>query len=246
MDVLKVEWLTPPDPPVINDEEVHVWRIDHSDFVPLYPELVSLLSADERQRLERYHFVKDRNRFAIGRGILRRILAHYSGAKPSELSFSYNSLDKPYLEGQQKRLSFNISFSKGIQLAAIASNMSVGIDVEFIDTSFPALEVAKQYFSREEITSLRDLQPDLQTAAFFDCWTKKEAYTKGVGEGLSHPLPEMTIVSGSSNSFSVSSHEVETTGWSVMSFVPAPGFVASLACEACRKTIRYFHWPWEN
>ena len=242
MDIPKIEWTITSQPPVINGEEVHIWRIDLSDFADAAPKFIQLLSADEQQRASQYHFEKDRNNFIIRRAMLRMLLGSYLDIQPAELNFIYNNFDMPALEVEIP-IHFNSSSSNGIGIVAITLNARIGVDIEFVDAAFPTLEIAEKYFSADEVRAIRDLPPELQTAAFFDCWTKKEAYVKAVGEGMSHPLPNLAILSEKPNSFSVAATSVETKGWSVTSFIPEPQYIASLAYEGKLKTISHFHWP---
>ena len=241
MDIPRVEWVITSRPPVITGEEVHIWRIDLSDLANVKPELFNLLSADERQRADKFHFEKDRSRFIIRRAILRMLLGEYLNAPPGELGFIYNNFDKPSLAFNTE-IYFNASSSNNVGIVAIMLNARIGIDVELIDAQFPKLEIAERYFSTDEVRAIHDLQPELQTAVFFDCWTKKEAFVKAVGDGMSHPLPNMVISSEKWASFLVNATSVETEGWNVTSFIPEKNYIASLAYEGKERSALFFDW----
>ncbi len=242
MDIPKVEWAITSQPPVITGEDVHIWRIDLSDPSNAESAFLNLLSADERQRADKFHFEKDRSRFIVRRSMLRKLLSSYLDMPPVELNFVYNNFEKPALE-LEIPIRFNSSSSKGIGMVAITLTARIGIDIEFVDAAFPKLEIAEKYFSTDEVSAIRDLQPELQTAAFFDCWTKKEAYIKAVGDGMSHPLPNLVISSKKPDSFSIDATSEETKGWCVTSFIPEQNYIASLAYESGQKAVKYFHWP---
>jgi 4'-phosphopantetheinyl transferase len=241
MDIPRVEWAIASQPPVINSEEVHIWRIDLSDFTDAIPKNFQLLSADEQQKVRRYHFETDRNNFTIRRAALRTLLGSYLDMQPEELNFIYNNFDKPALEVETP-IRFNASSSNGIGVVAIKLDARIGIDIEFLDTAFPKLVIAEKYFSSSEVRALHDLEPEMQTTAFFDCWTKKEAYVKAVGDGMSHPLPTLTILSEKPDSLLIAATSEEKRGWSVKSFIPKDGYIASVAYEGGLESIRYFQW----
>ena len=242
MDITKVEWTITSQPPNLNGEEVHVWRIDLSDIAEAMPKLSQLLSSDEQQKASRYHFEKDRNNFTIRRAVLRKVLSLYMDVTPAELHFIYNNFDKPALEADTS-IRFNASSSRGIGIVAIVLDTRIGIDIEFLDASFSKLEIAEKYFSTDEVRAIGDLQSELRTAAFFDCWTKKEAYVKAVGDGMSHPLPNLAISSEKPGSFSIAATSEEEKGWTVKSFIPEENYIASVAYEGGLRTIRHFQLP---
>ena len=228
MRISKIEWAATSRPPVLNSGEVHIWRLCTADLVNAEPELRQLLSADECQRGEKYHFEKDRINFIIRRGILRRLLGSYVGVQAVDLCFIYNNFDKPALEADIQ-VGFNSSSSRDISMFAFTFDAKIGIDIEYVDAEFPKNDIAERYFSTDEVQAIRDLRPDLQTAAFFDCWTKKEAYVKAIGEGMSHPLPNLAASEA-------------TKGWNIMSFIPEENFIASLAYEGTQRAHKYFRW----
>lgn len=241
MDIPKVEWAVASKPPVLSGEDVHIWRIGLCDLADASPRLNELLSEDERKRASKYHFEKDCRSFVIRRAVLRIILGLYSGEKAEDLQFTYNNFDKPELKAKLP-IRFNATSSEDLGIVAIALDARIGIDVEFIDDAFPKLELAERYFSADEVRALRYLQPELQTAAFFDCWTKKEAYVKAIGEGMSHPLPELAISSDKQGQFSVNAISDGTADWCVTSFKPQQNYIASIAYEGGRRAVSHFSW----
>lgn len=241
MDIPKIEWAICSQPPVISGENVHIWLTDVCDVGEAVPSLLQLLSPDERKRAEKYHFNKDRGSFVIRRAVLRMILGLYTGEKAEDLQFTYNNFDKPELKSQLP-INFNSSSSNKVGIITIALDTRIGIDIEFVDNAFPKLELAEKYFSTDEVHALSDLQPALQTAAFFDCWTKKEAFVKAKGGGMSHPLPELAVSLDEQGRFSVNADSDETAGWIIESFVPQHNYIASIAYEGERRAVRYFRW----
>lgn len=188
--------------------------------------LNATLSPEERERAARFHFPLHRQHFIACRGMLREILSGYLEMAPAEVRFSYNSYGKPATEGSTVR--FNVSHSGGWALFAVTEAREVGIDIERIDPRAAQDQIPERFFSPWEVAQLRSLPATQQTDAFFRCWTRKEAYIKARGLGLSLPL----------NSFDVTLAPGEPAallrggGNYALEELPAPpGFAAAVAAE---------------
>lgn len=197
-------WHAAPPDPSLSDDEVHVWRAWLDVSASRLQRLLATLSADERQRHGRFHFQKDRDHFAVGRGFLRTTLSRYLKLEPAQLNFVYGQQGKPALTtGAGDRpgahvqshdaLRFNLSHSGGIALLAIATGRDVGVDVEFMSAQVTTDEVAERFFSPHEVATLRTLPREIRRTAFFKCWTRKEAFIKAKGGGLSIPLDQFDV-----------------------------------------------------
>jgi len=170
--------------------EVHVWRVDLEQPEELVQTFRSTLEEDERSRADRFHFEKDRRAFTVSRGFLRHVLGSYLQTKPDAVRFSYGPYGKPALDGEHKNssLRFNMSHSRGVGLVAVSDGREVGVDVEHVRADFANEEIARRFFSPREVAAFNALPNTEQVAAFFRCWTRKEAYIKAIGRGLSQPL----------------------------------------------------------
>jgi 4'-phosphopantetheinyl transferase len=155
----------------------------------------NILAEDEINRANRFHFKKDRERFVAGRGLLRMILSPYVGLPPGEIIFTYGSRGKPGLARQEGRRSieFNLAHSGGTAIYAITRDRAVGVDIEAFQPDFPTEDLARKFFSLAELAALRSLPKDMQSGAFFKCWTRKEAFIKALGDGLSCPLSDFDV-----------------------------------------------------
>ena len=150
--------------------------------------------ADELVRAERFYFDEDRIHFIVGRGFLRCTLASYFGVQPKQLRFTYNAFGKPNLDlPSGSWLKFNLSHAGKLALLAVTAGRELGVDLELIRPGMAQELIPEQFFSPSEVESLRGLPEEHQDAAFFACWTRKEAYVKAKGKGLSIPLDEFDV-----------------------------------------------------
>ena len=153
------------------------------------------LSPAEQDRARRFHFERDRNRFAGCRSWLRIVLGGYLGLDPADVRFEYGERGKPSLATDQngERLQFNLAHSGDFGLLGVAVERRVGLDIEQIDRFRDHLQIAERYFSRREADDLEELPAELRREGFVACWTRKEAFIKALGLGLSLPLSDFSV-----------------------------------------------------
>jgi 4'-phosphopantetheinyl transferase len=223
-------------------DQVHVW-LANLDSYPA-EDLKSLLSNDEVKRAERFHFEKHRNHFIVARGLLRQLLAAYLNTAAIDLKFDYAEKEKPSLGSADKgAINFNLAHSYGRAAYAFSRNRELGIDLELIREDFGGAEIAQRFFSRSEVAALGKVPRELAAQAFFNCWTRKEAYIKAIGEGLSMPLDtfDVTLAPGEPAALlrnHKDSREVER--WSMLSIAAPEKFVAALVVEGKDWTLKTF------
>ena len=195
---------------------------------------LTLLSAAERQRAARFAFARERRRFTLARSRLRQLLAERLGLAPEEIEFAYGAHGKPALAPRHADLHFNVSHCEDVAVYAFARGREVGIDVEAVRPLPDADELAARFFSRVENEAYRALDARERPLGFFQCWTRKEAFIKALGEGLSHPLDRFAVSLAPGEPariLSVADAPGKDCGWRMSSFSPAPGFVAALVAE---------------
>jgi len=188
-------WCDAPPHSNLRSNEVHVWRAALSVGQPVLQSLIGTLSPDERVKAERFHFTRDRDRSIAAHAVLRLILSRYLEIEPNDLRFSYNRFGKPALIGHSgaDSLHFNMSHSGEFALYAIARGREIGVDVEHVREDLASEQIAERFFSPNEVAMLRALPLNMRTQGFFNCWTRKEAYIKARGEGLSLPLDRFDV-----------------------------------------------------
>ena len=206
----------------------------------------SCLSADERSRAGRFAFDRDRRRFALGRGAVRKILASYSGCTPAEIVFAYGEFGKPRLDDRHAAagLQFNASGSGDVAVCAVTSGQSVGIDIEQLrDDCDP--DVVRYALSDVERSDFERIPAAEQPAAFYRTWTRKEAYLKAVGCGLSRPLASFAVNLTPGDPPRLVRDDqapAATANWSFADFDPAPGWVGTLVSAGPRRPVRTLVW----
>jgi len=242
-------WNLPPQNLTLEINEIHVWRVSLAQTETCLQKLQQTLSTDEQTKAERFHFPKDRSQFIVSRAALRAILSRYLHINPSLLRFEYNPYGKPSLTIAQggNTLRFNLSHTRGIALIALTKNREIGVDIEGINPKFPYLEIAENFFSPLEKSALSSLPEHLQPTAFFTCWTRKEAYIKAVGKGLSIPLNEfdVTLAPGEAAALlNVEQNPDEASKWSLIELIPSSDMVAAVAVAGdCNKLDC---WQWNS
>ncbi len=246
MSGIECSWPDAPPEIRLRPGEIHLWCAG-LDVPQAVESILSSLSADERERAA--HFAKQllRDRFVIGRGMLRAILAKYLATDPGELQFRYGGSGKPVLAPPwgSRGLHFNLSHCEGLGLLAVADR-EVGIDVECVRSVASMPELVERCFTVEEKAAWRELPPDAQPRAFFLAWTRKEAWLKAVGSGFSFPLDEVgvTFAPGElARVLSVRGDAAEAAGWWLNSCEPAAGHVAAVAVHGM--PARVSRWRWE-
>jgi len=241
-------WGSPPEKITLCSNEVHVWRASLEESQPQVECFRHNLAPDEQKRADRFYFQRDRRRFISAHGVLRAILGLYLNRAPKCLSFGYSSHGKPALAGESggDAIRFNMSHSHGEALYAVTRGREIGIDLEFIRCDLEVEQIAERFFSQCEIATLRALPVSLRKHAFFLCWTRKEAYIKARGQGLSLPLDQfdVSLIPGEPSALlSTQPDSDEALRWSLQELTPAPGYAAALAVEGPGWSLSCWQWP---
>jgi 4'-phosphopantetheinyl transferase len=240
------QWLAPPESPELSGKEVHVWRAVLDQPPDYTRSLMQILADDEAARAEKFYFPRDRTRFTVARGTLRVILARYLSCEPSALQFSYSQYGKPALAGEfaLAGLSFNLAHSAGMALYALARGQEIGVDVEHMRV-LEYEQVSERFFSPYEVSVLRALPPETRQEAFFRCWTRKEAYLKARGKGLSLPLDsfDVSLAPGEPPALlNIREEGQEPSCWSLYDLSFDPGYAAALAIKGHPAYIHCWQW----
>jgi 4'-phosphopantetheinyl transferase len=216
----------------LEQNHVHVWFTRSSEFSSSLDMFIRTLNRAESLKMSRFATEYLRVRFAYAHGLLRLLLSRYADCLPEELVFSEGSHGKPVLVGT-KGLSFSLSHSgEGIAIA-VARDLDIGVDIEEIKPIEDRAGLVERFFSSNEICCYKALPPSMQETAFFRLWTRKEAFVKGLGLGLSHPLDSFSV----GLDVPVSLAGRDSADWSLHHLEPGHGFAGALAVRSHQATL---------
>lgn len=213
--------------PSARPDSIEVWRIGLATAADLDASF-ALLDADEQARAQRFRFPEHRRRFIVAHAAVRRILARCLDTAPQAIEFVRNAHGKPFLKGRAVPI-FSLSHSHELALCAVAEGGELGVDIEHC-RELPHAELAQRFFAPDEVAALAALPVDRQTDGFFACWSRKEAYIKAKGLGLSLPLDAFAVSIDDDAALRHSHHAPTDAARCRLWEVPvAPGYRAALA-----------------
>ena len=178
---------------------------------------------------------------------MRDILARYLSLAPEEILFQVSQFGKPFLvdEHFSRGLTFNLSHSHELGLVAIAIQRAVGIDIEHLRADLVDEQVARRFFSQHEVETYLSLPPEIRKEAFFNCWTRKEAYIKAIGEGLSMPLDQfdVSLTPGEpARLIATRPDPAQALHWNLYALHPGNGYTAALVVNGSPTVLQFWHW----
>ncbi|NEQ40924.1 MAG: 4'-phosphopantetheinyl transferase superfamily protein [Okeania sp. SIO3I5] len=224
----------------LSENNVHIWSTNLKLSSGQIEKLSTILSSDEIERAKRFYFEKDKNRFIIARGTLRKILSRYLNIEAQKLQFAYSDRGKPYLTNTS--ILFNLSHSQDLALYAITQVNLIGIDLEYIRPMNDVENLAKRFFSPQEYNLISQLPPQKQQETFFKLWTCKEAYLKATGDGLAGGLEKVEICLTPEKPvefFSINGDIEEASHWYLHQFIPQANYIAAVAVAGKNQNLSF-------
>lgn len=243
-------WTTPAAHPELAAQQVHIWRSSLDVSAATLAALRQLLSSDELERARRFVFERDRRRYAVARGVLRRLLAGYTATAASELVFSYEPEGKPVLAlpGAAAALAFNLSHSAAWAVYGFTRQGRIGIDIEYHRDLKDMRQLAASIFSEQELAALDAVPMQQQQAAFYAGWTRKEAFVKALGAGLSLPLQGFAVSLNPGEParlLHVDADPAAPQRWHLAAFAPAHNISGACVVEGQPLAVARWHLPLE-
>lgn len=221
-------------PSSVNFYETACGGVAHVWIIRLDEELADhrLLDEAELQRASRFRFPLHRRRFVAGRAALRRLLGWWLGMPPREVELDYGERGKPFVSSDAVH-QFNVSHSHDLAAIALSYGTPVGVDIERVRVLSDLDAISLTVFNERELAQLKPTQDPIQLRDFFLGWTRKEAYLKAVGTGLSAKLYAVTVDVGehSPRLLSIEGPN-ETARWSLLNLFPRADFVGALAVRS--------------
>lgn len=216
-------------------QEVEVWlaRPESLPAEELTQICFPLLSEEEQQRSQRFHFEHDRTHYLAAHALLRLCLGQHLGCPPQQVSMAAGRNGKPELTGQLSagQLTFNLSHTRGMVACVVTRGRSCGIDVEGIRVMTEMEGMARAVYSDAEIAWLGRLEDAIRTRAFFTLWTLKEAYIKATGLGMSAPLKQIALDPEALSVIDLSAPAQSPDAWLFDHWHPGPGHALAVACD---------------
>lgn len=215
---------------------IHVWLLDKEKLSPLSFNWKSVLSFEEQERANRFHFDNDKQSFTLYHACKRIILAQYLNASPNEIEISFKDKGKPFLKDAP--ITFNLSHTKEMALLAVSHNIEIGIDIEKIKDTDNFMPIAKRFFHPNEYQAIEKINDrEQQLTYFFKLWTAKEAILKATGEGISGGLERFFINLDSSQATELKHSHLNTI--KLFSLQTPTSYVAHLAMMGVSRPIFY-------
>ena len=241
-------WLPPAPDLELARDTVHVWRTVTGVSPARLDSFRDVLAPDERARAARFLYEDDRRRYTVARGVLRTLLGRYLAVEPASLEFRYGAHGKPSLAQTPggRDLRFNLSHSHGLALHALAVGREVGVDVERIRPETDVTGVAGHSFSPAEVDALAGLPAGRRREAFFNGWTRKEAFIKAHGEGIALGLSrfDVTLRPGEpARLLRFDDDPAEAARWTLCALEAGDGYKAALAVEGGGWRLECWEYP---
>lgn len=246
MTVAPQLWRLPDGDMTLSSRDVHVWRASLSVSETRLADFQAILAADERARAAQFRNPLHGAHYTVARGVLRTLLGRYLNRQPQDVRFAYSKYGKPFLEDATETLHFNVSHSHELALYAFTQQREIGIDIEHIRPVSSRQQIAEQFFSANENRLLGALPAAQQVIGFFNCWTRKEAYIKAHGEGLSLPLDQFDVTLAPGKPAALLETRVAADSaerWALHALLPGANYVAALAVERHDWELSTWQWP---
>jgi 4'-phosphopantetheinyl transferase len=248
--------------PELRTGQVHVWTTQLELSEDLTSDYADLLTPDESARAARFYFERHQNRYVVGRGVLRTLLGAYLHVAPETVRFAYGPQGKPELSHNfpNTDLCFNVAHCEGFALVAVTRAASVGVDVERVRRLPEFNELVNRFFSPREAELFAKLSDNERPQAFFNLWTRKEAWLKATGDGIASLLSEVNVSflqdeparllslprRMNTSPRSRAAHCLTLHSWSLCDLRPAPGFTGAVAVATSNVIVHCFNWQHEH
>ncbi len=231
----------PPQKLELSPNDVNVWSANLKLPLLQIEQFSKILSSDEIDRANKFYFERDKNRFIVARGTLRKILSLYLNIESHKLKFSYSDRGKPNLPSSS--ILFNLSHSQDLALYAITTVNLIGIDLEYIRPLADAESLAKRFFSPQEYNLISQLPPQQQPEIFFKMWTCKEAYLKATGDGLAGGLEKVEVFFTPEQPIrflNINGDVQEASRWYLYQFIPQSNYIAAVAAVGKSQNLSFY------
>jgi 4'-phosphopantetheinyl transferase len=232
--------------PLPDVNEIHVWLAELPRLEAQHEELEAVLNAEERARANRMLRASQRGQYTLCRGVLRMLLAAYTGQRPEAVEFAYGPWGKPLAAGQlaEAHLEFNLAHSGELAVYAVTQGRRVGVDVECAREVPEAEQIVARHFAAEECTAWQQLAAEERQAAFFRVWTRREAFAKATGQGLGQGWSEFAVAveASAARLLHIAGDAAAAAGWTLCDLDLPPPYHGAVAAEGRDLAVRLRAW----
>ncbi len=224
------------------EDVVHVWIIALNIDAKTQIKYWRMLSQEEKSRADRFKFNIDKVKYIACRGVLRILLGQYLGIGADLIKISYIKNGKP---NHNSNLEFNVSHSQDLAVIGFTLDTILGVDIEYTNRIIEFEKIASRFFSPEESNLIINAREDELPLHFYNCWTRKEAFIKALGEGLSFPLHQFEVSckpDAIPQLLTTKWDETEADKWSLWGFEKDKEYVGALALKGSNKELSYYNW----
>lgn len=226
--------------PILNSDEIHIWKINLNNATHRYSICKDLLATDEISREDKFVTQLLKQRYTLSRGHLRVLLSHYLQAENHEIQFQYNPFGKPFLN-HQSGIQFNVSHSSEFAIFAFAFRCEVGIDIEYKKKDILRNKIEDSVLTAYEKAVFQTFDAQQKQNVFFQAWTCKEAILKGLGIGISQSLKEIELEFNSAGEVLRIKNMPQTdTKWCVHNIMIHPDYACALASNSVKCTSKTY------
>jgi 4'-phosphopantetheinyl transferase len=226
----------------LSGKEVHVWAFNIGTSATIGVSFEQTLDVYELDRAARFHFSRHRESFVLTHVVLRHVLGRYLNLHPSSVRFSYGPRGKPAL-APTTNLQFNMSHSASMAVIALTTDCQIGVDIEQIRPVTNMEQLAERFFCLEEAAEIISLPVVRREQAFFSCWTRKEAYIKAIGTGLSTPLNAFRVrvqPDAPAHFLHIQNETAAAEEWTLHDLQLAPNYAAAVTYQDQQRSLSIF------
>ncbi len=222
------------------DGNVVVWMTEVSTSRDALPFLEPCLDAQDRERAARFHFAEDRARYVLGRGLARNILGRYLSQKPETIEPAFTERGQPYFPGDET-MRFSITHARDLVAVALTARARVGIDIECMERKLNLEGVAERILSAEDFREFEALPEQEKVVAFFRIWTRKEAYLKGTGDGITIALKKIAVSMHAEEIGTIADarDEAGAKKWRMHALALPANYMGCVACDDAAKWVDF-------
>lgn len=237
-------WEIPPQNLILHNNDIHIWLINMEDYQQKIDSCKDILSQDEQEKTNKFASKLLKKSFIISRAFLRIILSKYLKTIPQEIYFTYNNKGKPQLDTEALlSIKFNLSHKNNYVIYGFSYH-NIGIDLEKIDDKIKVEKIAQRFFCNDEFNYLKTLDSKVKIEYFLKLWTKKEAYLKAIGKGLSGGLDSICFLVNNHHQkidFIINKNNNSSDNWYFKTWILKDNYIMSIAINSIIKTKFYYY-----